>query len=172
MTQNAALELPEDEVGVDYFEECSAFPSAGPSYKFKSFRAEDATVSGASAPIASVLFGRHGRSRRIQRSEERAELTAPLWLTSLHKLGVFEVVPTENVSKLGLQLVTQEFWEPGELVLVSSPPGLCVQGSVVYSKKLPSDDYVVGIRLDVPVEKWIETLGLGGLMADRCRSAA
>ncbi len=172
MTQNAALELPEDEVGEDYFEERSTFPSAGPSYKFKSFRAEDATVTGTLAPILSVLFGPHGRSRRIQRSEARAELTAPLWLTSLHKPGVFEVVPTENVSRLGLQMVTQEFWEPGDLVLVSSPPGLCVQGSVVYCKKLPSDDYVVGIRLDVPVEQWIETLGLGGPMADRCRSAA
>jgi len=172
MTQNAALELPEDEVGEDYFEERSPFPSAGPSYKFKSFRAEEATVSGTLAPIASVLFGPHGRSRRIQRSEARAELTVSLWLTSLHRPGVFEVVATENVSKLGLQMVTQEFWEPGDLVLVSSPPGFCVQGSVVYSRKLPSDDYVVGIRLDVPVEQWIETFGLGGLMADRCRSAA
>jgi hypothetical protein len=172
MTQNAALELPEDEVGEDYLEEHSTFPSAGPSYKFKSFRAEDATGSGTLPPIASVLFGPHGRSRRIQRSEARAELTAPLWLTSLHKPGVFEVVPTENVSKLGLQMVTQGFWEPGGLVLVSSPPGLCIQGSVVYCKKLPSDNYVVGIRLDVPVEQWIETLGLAGHLADRCRSAA
>jgi hypothetical protein len=154
MTQNAALELPGDEVGEDHVEECSRFPSAGPSYKFKSSCREDATVSGTLPPIASVLFGPHGRRRRIQRSEARAERTVPLWLTSLHKPGVFEVVPTENVSKLGLQMDTQEFWEPGELVLVSSPPGLCVHGSVVYCNQLPSDDYVVGIRLDVPVEQW------------------
>src|SRR6266403_778373 len=70
-----------------------------------------------------------------------------------------------NVSKLGLQMVTQGFWEPGDRVLVSSPPGLCVQGSVVYCKKLPSDNYVIGIRLDVPVEQWIETLGLAGHLA-------
>jgi len=172
MRQNAALELPEDEVGEDYSADRSQFPSAGPSYKFKSFHAEDATASGTLAPIAAILFGPRGRSRRIQRSEARAELTAPLWLTNLHKPGVFEVVPTENVSTLGLQMVTREFWEPGDLVLVSSPPGLCVQGSVVYSNKLPSEDYLVGIRLDVPVEQWSETLGLGGLIADRCRSAA
>jgi len=49
-----------------------------------------------------------------------------------------------------------------ELVLVSSPPGFCVQGSVVYCKKLPSDDYILGIRLDVPVEHWIEALGFRG----------
>ena len=56
---------------------------------------------------------------------------------------------------------TQEFWEPAELVLVSSPPGICVLGSVVYCKKLPSDDYIVGIRLEAPVEHWNEALGLG-----------
>jgi len=61
LTQNGALALPEDEVEEDYLEERSTFPSAGPSYKFKSFRAEDATVSGSLAPIASVLFGPHGR---------------------------------------------------------------------------------------------------------------
>jgi hypothetical protein len=81
-----------------------------------------------------------------------------LWVTSLRKPGVFEVVPTENVSRFGIQMVTQEFWEPTELVLVSSPPGFCVQGSVVYCKKLPSDDYVLGIRLNAPVEDWMEAL--------------
>jgi hypothetical protein len=102
-----------------------------------------------------------GPPRRTGRSETRVCLSAPLWLTSLQKPGVFEVVPAKNVSRFGVQMVTQEYWEPAELVLVSSPPGFCVQGSVVYSKKLPSDDYVLGIRLDAPVEHWIEELGLG-----------
>jgi hypothetical protein len=84
-----------------------------------------------------------------------------LWLTSLQKPGVFEIVPTENVSRFGVRMVTQEFWEPAELVLVSSPPGFCVQGSVVYCKKLPSDAYVLGVQLNAPVEDWIETFGLG-----------
>jgi hypothetical protein len=96
--------------------------------------------------------------RRIDRSEPRARLSTPLWVTSLRKPGVFEVVPTENVSRFGIQMVTQEFWEPTELVLVSSPPGFCVQGSVVYCKKLPSDAYVLGIRLNAPVEDWMEAL--------------
>jgi hypothetical protein len=90
----------------------------------------------------------------------RGHLRTPLWLTSLQKPGVFEVVPTENVSRFGIQLVTQKFWEPADLVLVSSPPGFCVQGSVAYCKKLPSEDYVLGIRLDAPVEEWMEELGL------------
>src|SRR5260221_8913087 len=50
-------------------------------------------------------------------------------------------------------MVTRKFWEPAELVLVSCPPGFCVQGSVVYCKKLPSEDYMLGIRLDAPVEE-------------------
>ena len=46
------------------------------------------------------------------------------------------------------------------MVLVSSPPGLCRQGTVVYCRKLPSDNYVLGIRLNAPVEDWIKTLEL------------
>ena len=111
-----------------------------------------------SPSVAELLFGAR---RRVGRSEARAPLSTPLWLTSLRKPGVFEVVPTEDVSRLGMRLVTQNYWEPAETVLVSSPPGLCVQGSVVYCKKLPSDDYLLGIKLDAPVEHWNETLGFG-----------
>jgi hypothetical protein len=95
----------------------------------------------------------------IPRSEPRAHISAPLWLTSLRKPRVFEIAPAENVSRFDIQVAAQEFWEPAELVLVSSPPGFCVQGSVVYCKKLPSDNYLVGIRLDAPVEHWVEALG-------------
>ncbi len=97
---------------------------------------------------------------RVPRSEPRATLNELLWITSLHKPGVFEIVPTENVSRLGVQMVTQKFWEPGEVVLVSSPPGLCLQGWVVYCRKLPSDEHVLGIRLSAPVEHWIKIFGL------------
>ena len=136
MTQEAVLELPGDIAREHSLEECSPSPS-----------------------VAGLLFGAR---RRIERSEARGPLSTSLWLTSLQKPGVFEVVRAENVSRFGIQMVTQEFWEPAELVLVSSPPGFCVQGSVVYCKKLPSEDYILGIRLDAPVEHWIEVLGFGG----------
>ncbi len=135
MTQEAVVELPEDVAREPSLGKCSPSPS-----------------------VAGLLFG---TSRRIGRSEARGRLSTPLWLTSLQKPGVFEVVPTENVSRFGIQTVTRKFWEPAELVLVSSPPGFCVQGSVVYCKKLPSEDHILGIRLDTPVEHWIEALGLG-----------
>lgn len=132
MTQTAALELRESEARKHSLGECTPLPSIG----------------GLSC----------GALRRTGRSEARLPLSAQVWLTSLRKPGVFEVVPTENVSTLGIQLVAQQFWEPAETVLVSSPPGLCVQGSVVYCNKLPTDDHILGIRLDAPVERWIEAL--------------
>jgi len=107
------------------------------------------------SPVAAELL--FGARRTVGRSQVRECLSAPLWLTSLHKPGIFEVVPTQNVSRFGLRVVTQEFWEPGGRVVASSPPGFWVQGSVVYCKKLPSDDHAVGIQLDAPVEHWIET---------------
>ena len=158
MTQKAELELPEEIVGEPYLEDFSPFPSVGPNHKVHSPVAKNAAVSGAVGDMAAVSFGAR---RRIQRSEGRAHLSTSLWLTSLGKPAVFEIVPTENISRVGIQMVTRKFWEPAELVLVSSPPGFFVQGSVVYCKKLPSDDHLLGIRLDASVEHWIETLGLG-----------
>jgi hypothetical protein len=142
MTRNAALELP----------------SVRSNYKLDSLVAKNAAVSRAVDDMARVSFGVRGK---IRRSEARAHLRASLWLTSLRKPAVFEIVPTENISKVGIQMVSEKFWQPAELVLVSSPPGFFVQGSVVYCKKLPSDDHLLGIRLDASVEHWIETLGLG-----------
>jgi hypothetical protein len=156
MTQNAELELPEEMVGESYLEESSPFPSVRSNYKPDSLVAKNAAVSGAVDDMAAVLFGPR---RKIRRSEARSHLNTTLWLTSLQKPAVFEIVPTENISRVGIQMVTQKFWEPDELVLVSSPPGFFVQGAVVYCRKLPSDDHLLGIRLDAPVEHWSETLG-------------
>jgi hypothetical protein len=111
------------------------------------------------SPSQSVAGALVGASRSIERSEARDSLNVSLWLTSLQRPAVFEVVPMENVSRSGVQIVTQELWEPAELVLVSCPPELCVQGSVIYCKKLPSDDYVLGISLDAPIQDWIKKLG-------------
>ncbi len=122
MTQAAELEFPQVVARELSFGECSPSP----------------LVSG---PLA-------GASRSIGRSEARDRLSTSLWVTSLQRPGVFEVVHTESISRSGVQMVTQEFWKPDEAVLVSSPPGFCVQGSVVYCKKLPSDDYFVGISLE------------------------
>ena len=160
MMQKAALELPGEVIGRHYPGVPSTFPSAGLSYKFDSLQEENAAVSETVNPTAGELFGARVCGKRIRRSEPRVPLNAPLWLTSLQKPGVFEVVPTENVSTAGVQMVTQKFWDHAEMVLVSSPPGFCLQGSVVYCNKLASDDYVLGIRLNAPVEDWIETLGL------------
>jgi len=130
MTQAAGLEFSQVAARERSFGECSPSP-----------------------PVAGPLVG---ASRSIGRSEARDRLSTSMWVTSLQRPGVFEIVPTENISRSGMQVVTQRFWKPDEFVLVSSPPGFCVQGSVVYCKKLPSDDYFVGISLETPVEDWAE----------------
>ena len=134
MMQAAELEFPRDVAGERSLGECLLSPSLE----------------------GSVL-----ERRSMERSEGRDCLSASLWLTSLQRPGVFEVVPMGNISKSGMQMVAQELWEPAERVLLSSPPEFCVQGSVVYCKKLPSDDYVLGISFDAPVQDWTETLGFG-----------
>lgn len=115
--------------------------------------------SGECSPLPPVSRPLVGASRSIRRSETRGRLSTSLWVTSLQRPGVFEFVPTENISRSGMQMVTQEFWKPDELVLVSSPPGLCARGSIAYCNSQPSDDYIVGIRLDAPVKHWIVPLG-------------
>ncbi|PYT48082.1 MAG: hypothetical protein DMG44_16215 [Acidobacteria bacterium] len=164
MTQNTALEFPEDQVGGNFLGERSTFLFKGLNYEFDPFQAasENAIASETDDRASAVLCGPRPWNGSIQRSEPRAHLNTLLWLTSLRRPGVLEVVPTENISRNGIQMVTREFWKPAELVLVSSPPGFCVQGSVVYCKKFPSDDYILGIRLDAPVEHGIEALGFRG----------
>jgi hypothetical protein len=161
MTQRASLEFPEDVAGERILGKCLRFPSVWLSGNFDSLLAENGAVSETADPMAAVLFGAGKWSGRTRRSEARTHLSAPLWLTSLRRPGVLELAPVKNVSRQGIKMVTQELWEPAEPVLVSSPPGLLVQGSIVYCKKLPSDDYDLGIRLDTPVGHWFETLGLG-----------
>ncbi len=151
MSQKAAPKIGGNAIG-----ERSTCPPAALSCHFDWPHAEDAAVSETVGPSGALLFGTSGRTTR---SERRAHLSAPLWLTSLQRPGVFEVIPAENVSRVGMQMVTQTFREPAERVLVSSPPGFWLEGSVVYCKKLPSEDYLLGIWLDAPVEHWTEALG-------------
>ena len=82
MTQKAELELPEEMVGEPYLEESSPFPSVRSNYKPDSLVAKNAAVSGAVDDMAAVSFGARGK---IRRSEARAQVSATLWLTSLHK---------------------------------------------------------------------------------------
>jgi hypothetical protein len=93
MAQSAPPEAPQD-VGEEY---CLGDYSVAPS-------------------VAELLFGAR---RTVGGSQVRECLSGPLWLTSLHKPGVFEVVPTENASRFGIRVVTQEFWEPGGRVVAS-----------------------------------------------------
>jgi hypothetical protein len=137
------VESPQNFTAAHLLRQRSPFPSPVPNCK-----PDDVT---------GKLFG---PSPQDQRSAPRVHLKVHLWLTSLHRPGVFEIVLTVNVSNLGIQMVAQDSWEPAEQVLVSSPPRFLVRGSIVYCQKRPSDDHLLGIRCDAPAENWIETLGL------------
>jgi len=153
MTQSTALE--EEGFREGFFGPRSTFLSAGLNYALT----DSAVVSKTDDCVTGVLSRARRWDGKIQRSESRAQVSVPLWLTSLNNPGVLELVSSENISRFGIRIVTQESWEAGELVLVSSPPGFCVHGSVAYCKKLPSDDHIVGIRFMSPAEQWRETLG-------------
>jgi len=60
--------------------------------------------------------------------------------------GSFEVVPTKNVSRFGIQMVAQEFWS--QPTWYSFHPRLDLHprlGRVL--QEAPSEDYILGIRL-------------------------
>jgi hypothetical protein len=158
MTQKTVLELPGDVAREHSLGECPSLPFVRLSQDFDSLLAQNAAVSESVDHVAGLSFD---APRRIGRAEARDRVSASLWLTSLQNPGVIEVAPTENVSRFGIQMVSQKFWERAEMILVSFPPRFCVQGSVAYCKKLPSDDYILGICLDAPVEHWMEALRLG-----------
>src|SRR5260370_37580555 len=99
MTQEAALEFPRVVAREHCLGECSPSPS-----------------------VAGLLVR---APRSVDRSEARDYVNAPLWLTSLERPGVLEGAPTKNVSRFGIQMVAQGFWEPVDLLLASSRPGFC-----------------------------------------------
>ncbi len=106
MTQNAALEFPEELVGERSLEQPSPLLPVGSNYKLDSLVAKNSAVSTTVDDMAAMSFGTRGK---IPRSEARAHLSTPLWLTSLEKPAVFEIVPTENISRLGIQMVARKF---------------------------------------------------------------
>src|SRR6267143_6469256 len=114
----------------------------------------------------------HGRSHMEIDKQRRAQLRTFRKALGLkqEELAVLAGVSPEMVARFErckhVSRIVETKRIQAELVLVSSPPGFCVQGSVVYCKKLPSDDYILGIRLDVPVEHWVEALGLRGVLTN------
>src|SRR6266853_2005706 len=85
MTQEAALEFQQVLEREQYLGECSP-----------------------SSSVAAL----NGTLRSIQRSEPRAHLSTPMWLTSLRRPGVLEVVPTENISRTGTGFIPARILRP------------------------------------------------------------
>ena len=94
-------------------------------------------------------------SARCIRIGPRLSFNQAIWLTSLAEHGKIDTVVTQNVSDLGARAVARKPWEPGELVLVSCPPGFSGRARIVYCQRLPSEDFVLGFRLVDAAGNWI-----------------
>ena len=97
-------------------------------------------------------------SIECRRVEVRVPLTGPMWLTSLENGGEFEIATTENASTTGARVVTSKPWKPNESVLISQPPGFCAVGRIAYCRRMPSENFALGISLEAPPSDWLQSL--------------
>jgi hypothetical protein len=97
-------------------------------------------------------------SIQSSRLKLRVALTGPVWLTSLANAGEFEISTAENASTTGLRVVTSKPWKPNESVLISQPPGFCAVGRITYCRRMPSENFALGISLEAPPSDWLQSL--------------
>ena len=93
-----------------------------------------------------------------RRVEVRVPFTGPVWLTSLENGGEFEITTTENASTTGARVVSSKPWKPNESVLISQPPGFCAVGRITYCRRMPSENFALGISLEAPPSDWLQSL--------------
>lgn len=90
-----------------------------------------------------------GRAQRRIAKEVAVELARP------DPLRFEEKAATQNVSARGIRVVTEHFWCPGDLLLLSSAEtGLHARARVVYCQRLEEKAFAVGLELFVAVEDW------------------
>jgi hypothetical protein len=93
--------------------------------------------------ITSLLAGR--RKKRIAKGEVVA-----LFRSDGH--GLQHRATTENVSDEGMRLVTEQVWNPGDLVVLNAPRmGRRIQARVFYCERLPDNRFAVGLALSTRV---------------------
>jgi hypothetical protein len=69
-------------------------------------------------------------------------------------LGLEHLATTVNISDEGMRLVTEQIWNPGEVILLSSPKtGQRIEARVVYCERLQDNRFAVGLKLSTPLEQ-------------------
>lgn len=89
------------------------------------------------------------------RMEPRIRVRIPVQLASLDSPGRAETTLTENISPLGIRVLTRRPWQPGERVMVISPVyDLRTPARVVYRQQVDGDQFGMGLQFLGPLLKW------------------
>jgi PilZ domain len=93
----------------------------------------------------NARFRKPAKCRLRARLTERKRRDGEAWVTSLSTPGMFEHVFTGDVSETGARVLTTKRWEPGQSVIVSFPPESAAHARIVYCRRAPSDNFILGL---------------------------
>src|SRR5207249_12092726 len=92
---------------------------------------------------------------RSGRLEKRTRLTVPVQISSLQDPTAAERTTTENVSSLGIRVLTQRQRVPNERLMIRSVKGdLRSLVRVIYSQRLPDGRFGVGLQFQGRPINW------------------
>ena len=99
------------------------------------------------------------------RMDPRVRRKLRVQLESLEHPGLSETVLTENVSSLGVRVVTRQPLQPGQTLLLISPAGdLRTPARVVYCQPVGENQFGVGLQFQGPsVRRGKESSPTGGV---------
>ena len=89
------------------------------------------------------------------RLEKRIRLAIPVEIFSPQNPAAAERTTTENVSSLGIRVLTQRARDLNERLMISSlVGGLRTLARVVYCQRVPENRFALGLELSCRVELW------------------
>lgn len=92
---------------------------------------------------------------RSGRLEKRIRLAVPVEIFSPQNPAAAERTTTENVSSLGIRVLTQRARDLNERLMISSLVGdLRTLARVVYCQRVDENRFAVGLELSRKVELW------------------
>jgi hypothetical protein len=99
---------------------------------------------------------------RSGRLEKRTRLTLPVQISSLQYPTATEPTTTENVSSLGIRVLTQRPRVPDERLMIRSADGdLRTLVRVVYCQRLPDGRFGIGLQFQGQAVNWSEGSSAG-----------
>jgi hypothetical protein len=102
---------------------------------------------------------------RSGRLEKRIRLAVPVEISSPRNAGEAERTTTENVSSVGIRILTQRARDSNERLIINSLMGdLRALARVVYCQRLPDGRFGVGLQLQGQPIDWPKS-SLGGAVS-------